>query len=150
MGVALQRQIGPKESKIRMSVEDIVDPRGPNFRVMFSRETAPKALQDLIVQISFGLAEGADNGLVWLEGAALQLSNIGREPGLDAAISRVKERAKTIMQGAEQALSLVEDIARAELAKVAGEEGAGAWSKGNQAKVLAAIASLSGFDVTAD
>ena len=150
VGVALQRQIGPKESKIRMSVEDIVDPRGPNFRVMFSRETAPKALQDLIVQISFGLAEGADNGLIWLEGAALQLSNIGREPGLDAAISRVKERAKTIMQGAEQALSLVEDIARAELAKVAGEEGAGAWSKGNQAKVLAAIASLSGFDVTAD
>ena len=150
VGVALQRQIGPRDNKIRLPMEDITDVRGPNFRVMFSQAGAPKALQDLIVPIGFGLDEGLGSSLVWLEGVAQQHLNVGREPGIAAAKERVQERSKAIMQGTERVLSLVEVIARVELAKVAGEKDAGAWSKGNLAKVLAAVTSLSVFDVTAD
>ena len=150
VGVALQRQIGPKDNKTRLSIGDIADARGPNFRVMFSRGGAPNAFPDLIVPIGFGQGEGPGSSLIWLEGIAQQHLNEGRESGLEAAKERVQKRGKVIVQEAEHVLSMVEDIARAELEEVADEENAGAWSTGNFTKILSAITSLSVFDVTAD
>ena len=108
VGVTLQRQIGPRENKTRLSIRDITDDRGPNFRVMFAKEGAPRAFLDLIVQIRFGQGEG----LVWLEGMGQQHLNEGREPGLEAARARAQKRCTVILQEAEHAIRAPESWLR--------------------------------------
>lgn len=146
VGVALQRQMGPRGSKIRLSVRDIIDDRGPNFRVMFAKAEAPKAFLDLIVPIHFGQG----GGLIWLEGMAQQHVNTGQEPGLEAAKARAQKRCTAILQEAERVLSEVEDTTCEEVGRAADEENAGAISASNITKVLSAITSLKSVDVTSD
>ena len=146
VGATLQRQIGPRDNKMRLSIRDITDERGPNFRIMFAKEGAPGAFQGLIVPIRFGQGDG----LIWLEGMGQQQLNEGREPGMEAARARAQKRCTAIMQEAEQVLSEVKDITQEEVRQEEDEENAGVRSAANITKILSAITSLSGLDVTSD